>query len=85
MFLEDIKDKLKIVAEIGFALCMISRDKLVVSGVKRILMCDNDCIKLKIENETLSIFGTKLSVEQIGGGDVYIQGVFNEVKFEEKT
>lgn len=83
MFLEDLKNKLKLVGEIGFALCMISREKLVVSGVKRILMCDNDCIKLRLEKEILLIFGTKLSVEQIGGGDVYIQGIFGEVRFEE--
>lgn len=83
MFIDDIKDKFKSVGEIGFALCMMSRSKLVVSGVKRILICADNLIKLRLDNEILLVDGTKLCVEQIGGGDVYIQGVVNEVKFEE--
>lgn len=83
MFIDDVKQRLKVVGEIGFSLCMIARDRLVVSGVKRIVFCDEDCLKLKLKNETIAICGKKLSIEQIGGGDVFVTGFVNEVKFED--
>lgn len=82
MFVDDIKNKLKAVGEIGFTLCMMTRDRLVVSGVKRILSCDEDCIKLKLENESVIILGNKLAIEQVGGGDVFVLGGVSEVRFE---
>lgn len=82
MFIDDIKEKLKVAGEVGFAMCMISRSKLVVSGVKRIIICRTELIKLKLDSEILFIEGSKLCVEQIGGGDVYIHGYVNGVKFD---
>lgn len=83
MFKDEIKKKLKIEDEMfPFALNMLGRGKLVVSGIKRVIAAKDDSVRLKVGSESLSIVGSNLSIVEIGGGDVYVKGEIESIAFE---
>lgn len=84
MYSEDIKSKITSLSELSFTLCMLSREQIVVSGVKRILFSNEQGIVMRLKNEVVSISGDKLQIKQIGSGDVYVHGMVKGVSFEEK-
>lgn len=84
MFSEDIKSKITSLGELSFTLCMLSREQIVVSGVKRILLSNEQSIVMRLKSEIISISGNRLQIKQIGSGDVYIHGMLKGVSFEEK-
>lgn len=84
MFSDDIKNKFKLIGEVDFAVTMLSRSKIAVSGVKRILHTGQENIRLKLKNEELFIDGNNLQILEIGGGDVCVEGEIKGVGFEEK-
>lgn len=83
MFINEINKKLDINSvKINFTLTMIGNNKLVVSGVKKVLFASKECVKLQIKSDTLEINGDMLYLKEIGGGDVYIKGEIVSVAFE---
>ncbi len=83
MFKDEIREKLAPAGELfAFSVCMLSRDKLVVSGVKNVLFADSTSVTLKLHGETLSIEGEGLKIAEIGGGDIFITGHMGGLHFE---
>lgn len=83
MFGDEIKRKLNAKDVVfPFALTMLGRKKIVISGVKRIISADENCIVAKIGSDYLKISGRYLNIVEIGGGDVYVEGEIAEICFE---
>lgn len=66
-----------------FTLTLLSRDKLVVSGVKRVLFADDNRLKFQLHGGTLNVEGTGLAIVEIGGGDAYVKGDIGGLNFED--
>lgn len=85
MFKNEIKAKFMLKDELfPFALNMLGRGKLVVSGVKRVVEANEENIKIRVENEYLDIAGGGLFIAEIGGGDVYVEGKIESIAFEKE-
>ncbi len=85
MFKNEIKAKFRLKDELfPFALNMLGRGKLVVSGVKRVVEASEEFLKIRIGNEDLIVAGTGLSIAEIGGGDVYVEGEIQSIVFEKE-
>ena len=85
MFKNEIKAKFRLKDELfPFALNMLGRSKLVVSGVKRVVEANEKNIKIRVENEYLDIAGVGLFIAEIGGGDVYVEGKIESIAFEKE-
>lgn len=85
MFKNEIKAKFRLKDELfPFALNMLGREKLVVSGVKRVVEASEEFLKIRIGNEDLIVAGTGLSIAEIGGGDVYVEGEIQSIVFEKE-
>ena len=83
MFKDEIREKLAPAGELfAFSICMLSRDKLVVSGIKNVLFADEARLALKLHGETLLVEGERLKIAEIGGGDVFITGHIGGLHFE---
>lgn len=83
MFKDEIKEKFAPIGELfAFSVCMLSRDKLVVSGVKRVLFADDVRILLKLHGEELVVEGERLKIAEIGGGDIFVTGHIGGLHFE---
>ncbi len=66
-----------------FTLAMLSRDKLVISGIKSVLSVDEGLVRLRLAGAKVAVSGKDLTIAEIGGGDVYIKGRIGGVNFEE--
>ncbi len=83
MFKNEIKRKLGIKNEIlPFCLNMITRNKMIVSGIKSVLSSTQTQMRLRLNGEVLCVLGDDLQIVEIGGGDVYIKGSIKGVEFE---
>lgn len=86
MFKDEIKRKLNVKDEMfPFALNMLGRHKLVVSGVKRVNEATANALKIKVGSDVLTITGKELSIAEIGGGDVYVEGEVESIAFEQNA
>lgn len=84
MFKEEIFKKLGIAETVfPFSACMLSRGKLVVSGVKRILSATECEITLRLRPDILTVTGEGLKIVEIGGEDVCIEGRIGGLNFED--
>ena len=84
MFLDEIRNKLGACGEIlPFTLAMLSRDKLVISGIKSVLSVEEGLVRLRLAGAKVAVSGKDLTIAEIGGGDVYIKGRIGGVNFEE--
>ncbi len=78
-----MKRKLDIKSEIlPFALTMMSRSKMMISGVKNVMLSDDTQLKFRLANGTVTVVGEKMQIVEIGGGDVYVKGFISGVQFE---
>lgn len=85
MFKDEIFKKLGVEQNLfPFSVCMLSRGKLVVSGVKRILTATEGEITLRLRPDVLSVTGEGLKIVEIGGEDVYVEGSIGGLNFESK-
>lgn len=85
MFKNEIKAKFRLKDGLfPFALNMLGRGKLVVSGVKRVAEANEGNIKIRIDNEYLNIAGEGLCIAEIGGGDVYVKGKIESIAFDKE-
>lgn len=50
---------------------------IYISNYKKIIDCSNECIVIKVENNTLEISGTDLIIKQINKGEILIVGKIN--------
>ena len=83
MFRDEIREKLSPAGELfAFSICMLSRHKLVVSGVKNVMFADETRIALKLHGETLLVEGKELKIAEIGGGDIFVTGLIGGLHFE---
>lgn len=86
MFKEEIKRKLDIKNEIlPFTLTMLSRSKMMISGVKNVMLSDEKQLKFRLTSGVVVITGEGLKIVEIGGGDVYVKGYIGGVQFEWKS
>lgn len=86
MFKDEIKRKLNVKDEMfPFALNMLGRHKLVVSGVKRVNEATANELKIKVGSDVLTITGKELSIAEIGGGDVYVEGEVESIAFKQNA
>ena len=83
MFKDEIMEKLNIKREVfPFTLTMLSRSKVVISGVKNVLSSSEKALKFRLASGSLTVSGDGLQIVEIGGGDVYIKGLVAGVQFE---
>lgn len=83
MFKDEIKQKLNLKNELlPFCITMISRNKMMISGIKSVIASSQTHIRLRLNGEMLTVSGNDLQIVQIGGGDVYIKGEITGVAFE---
>lgn len=83
MFKSEMKKKLDIKSEVlPFTLTMLSRSKMMVSGVKNVLSSTGTELKLRLYGSMLSVSGKDLQIVEIGGGDVYVKGFVGGLQFE---
>lgn len=65
-----------------FTLTMLSRSKMMVSGVKSVLLSSENELKFRLTSGSLAVSGESLRIVEIGGGDVYIKGTIGGLQFE---
>lgn len=83
MFKDEIKRKLDIKSEIlPFTLTMLSRSKMMISGVKNVMLSSETELKFRLSGGSVIITGDGLQIVEIGGGDVYVKGYIGGVQFE---
>ena len=75
--------KLNVKREIlPFTLTMLSRSKMMISGVKNVLLSSENALKFRLASGSLTVSGETLQIVEIGGGDVYVKGLVTGVQFE---
>ena len=75
--------KLNVKREIlPFTLTMLSRSKVMISGVKNVLSSTESALKFRLASGSLTVSGEALQIVEIGGGDVYVKGLITGVQFE---
>ena len=78
-----MKRKLDIKNEIlPFALTMLSRNKMTISGVKSVMLSNETGLKFRLVGGVLTVEGSGLQIVEIGGGDVYVKGEIGGLHFE---
>lgn len=84
MYRQEILKKLNVTDSVfPFTLTLLSRDKLVVSGVKRVLFADGNRLKFQLHGGILNVEGAGLAIVEIGGGDAYVKGDIGGLDFED--
>ena len=83
VFKDEVKRKLDIKSEImPFTLTMLSRSKLIISGVKSVMLSNESQLKFRLTSGIIAVSGEGLQIVEIGGGDAYIKGYIGGVTFE---
>lgn len=78
-----MKRKLNIKNEIlPFTLTMLSRSKMMVSGIKSVMLSGDKELKFRLPSGSVTITGEDLQIVEIGGGDVYVKGNIGGISFE---
>lgn len=65
-----------------FTLTMLSRSKMMLSGVKTVLLSSERQLKFRLNSGGLTVDGEGLQIVEIGGGDVYIKGLIGGLQFD---
>ena len=83
VFKDEVKRKLDIKSEImPFTLTMLSRSKLIISGVKNVLLSSETQLRFRRTSGIATVSGEGLQIVEIGGGDAYVKGYIGGVLFE---
>lgn len=83
VFKDEIIKKLNVKSEaLPFTLTMLSRSKMMISGVKSVLSSTEKAMKFRLAVGSLTVSGDALQIAEIGGGDVYVKGLVEGVQFE---
>ena len=83
VFKDELVKKLNVKREVlPFALTMLSRSKMMISGVKNVLSSTENALKFRLASGSLIVSGEGLQIVEIGGGDAYVQGLITGVQFE---
>lgn len=83
VFKDEMKKKMSIKNEVlPFTLTMLSRSKMMLSGVKNVMLSNDNALKFRLSGGSLTVSGENLQIIEIGGGDVYIHGIIGGVQFE---
>ncbi|MDE5601244.1 MAG: YabP/YqfC family sporulation protein [Clostridia bacterium] len=65
-----------------FTLTMLSRSKLIISGVKSVMLSNEAQLKFRLTSGIVTVSGEGLQIVEIGGGDAYVKGYIGGVAFE---
>ncbi len=83
VFKDEIKKKLDIKSEVlPFALSMLSRSRLIISGVKSVLSSSAEQMRFRLNSGKIIVQGEELEIVEIGGSDVYVKGKIGGLNFE---
>lgn len=83
MFKDEVRKKLGLKGEMfPFTLNMLSRDKMVICGVKRIVSTTQDVLKVQLGLGSLCVSGKSIKIVEIGGGDLFLEGEIVKIEFE---
>lgn len=83
VFKDELKRKLDIKSEVlPFTLTMLSRSKMMISGVKSVMLSNGEQLKFRLTSGVILIVGEGLQIVEIGGGDAYIKGYIGGIQFE---
>ena len=83
VFKDEMIKKLNVKREVlPFTLTMLSRSKMMISGVKNVLSSSEKSLKFRLASGSLTVSGDGLQIVEIGGGDVYVKGLVEGVQFE---
>lgn len=83
VFKDEMIKKLNVKREVlPFTLTMLSRSKMMISGVKNVLSSTEKSLKFRLTSGSLTVIGDELQIVEIGGGDVYVKGLVEGVQFE---
>ena len=84
MFKEEVGRKLNVAGKIfPFTLNMLSRNKTVICGVKRVVSSSDTFVKTRLDGGSMSISGVGLKIVEIGGGDMFLEGEITQIEFED--
>jgi len=61
---------------------MLSRSKVIISGVKSVLSSSGEALKLRLNAGVVTLYGENLQIVEIGGGDAYVKGLVGGMSFE---
>ncbi len=83
MFKDEVGRKLGVVGKVfPFTLTMLSREKTVICGVKRINLSSDTQINVRLEGGSMNIDGIGLKIVEIGGNDMFLEGEIVKIEFE---
>lgn len=67
---------------VPFTVTSLGTGRLVVSGIKAVTYCSSEEVRIRLHGCGLSVRGEGLSVAEIGGGDIWLEGRVREVEFD---
>lgn len=84
VFKDEIKKKFDIIDNaFPFTLTMLSRSRLIISGVRGIVKLNDNELCFRLKGGRVTVTGSSLSIKEMGGGDVYVIGNVGGISFEE--
>lgn len=81
MFIDEMKNKLKLPDGIDFTVSVIGSGAVAVSGVKSVVVTSSEAVRFRLKHCQLEIKGKMLQLVEIGGGDAYVKGEVSGVEF----
>jgi sporulation protein YqfC len=81
MFIDEVKNKLKLPEGIDFTVSVIGGGAVAVSGVKSVVLTSAEIVRFRLKHCQIEIKGAKLQLVEIGGGDAYVKGEISGVEF----
>ena len=84
MFKDEVGRKLNVAGKIfPFTLNMLSRNKTVICGVKRVSSSSENLVNIRLDGGSMSVSGVGLRIVEIGGGDMFLDGEITKIEFED--
>ena len=84
MFKDEVGRKLNVAGKIfPFTLNMLSRNKTVICGVKRVSSSSENLVNIRLDGGSMNVSGVGLRIVEIGGGDMFLEGEITKIEFED--
>lgn len=83
MFINELSSKLGLQDVVcAYSTVVFDNFAICVEGVKKVISCAENEIRLKVKNKRIIVTGKSLEIKEIGGGEVLVKGEISEVRFE---